>query len=75
VSLLVCLAFGAAAIAPAFESLTWQFVVYAVLSLMVIRTAQSPSRSPVSGSAGQPPRSWAGSAAGAGIGRLRAAGV
>jgi NhaP-type Na+/H+ or K+/H+ antiporter len=37
VSLLVWLAFGAVAVAPAFEALTWQLVVYAVLSLTVIR--------------------------------------
>ena len=39
VSLLVWLAFGAAAVVPAFESLTWQTVLYAVLSLTVIRMA------------------------------------
>ena len=39
VSLLVWLAFGAVAIAPALEGLTWQLVVYAVLSLTVIRMA------------------------------------
>ncbi len=37
VSLLVWLAFGAIAVVPAFESLTWQTVLYAVLSLTVIR--------------------------------------
>ena len=37
VSLLVWLAFGAVAIVPAVESLTWQVVLYAVLSLTVIR--------------------------------------
>ena len=37
VSLLVWLAFGAVAVAPMFEHLTWQLVVYAVLSLTVIR--------------------------------------
>jgi sodium/hydrogen antiporter len=37
VSLLVWLAFGAVAVAPAVESLTWQIVLYAVLSLTVIR--------------------------------------
>jgi sodium/hydrogen antiporter len=37
VSLLVWLAFGAVAVAPAFENLTWQTVLYAVLSLTVIR--------------------------------------
>jgi sodium/hydrogen antiporter len=37
VSLLVWLAFGAVAVAPAFDNLTWQSVVYAVLSLTVIR--------------------------------------
>jgi NhaP-type Na+/H+ or K+/H+ antiporter len=37
VSLLVWLAFGAIAVAPMFEHLTWQLVVYAVLSLTVIR--------------------------------------
>jgi NhaP-type Na+/H+ or K+/H+ antiporter len=36
-SLLVWLAFGALAVAPAFSDLTWQAVVYAVLSLTVIR--------------------------------------
>jgi NhaP-type Na+/H+ or K+/H+ antiporter len=39
VSLLVWLAFGAVAVAPAVESLTWQIVLYAVLSLTVIRMA------------------------------------
>jgi NhaP-type Na+/H+ or K+/H+ antiporter len=39
VSLLVWLAFGATAVALALESLTWQIVVYAVLSLTVIRMA------------------------------------
>jgi hypothetical protein len=39
VSLLVWLAFGAVAVAAALESLTWQVVVYAVLSLTVIRMA------------------------------------
>src|SRR6185369_5310004 len=39
VSLLVWLAFGAVAVVPAFESLTWQTAVYAVLSLTVIRMA------------------------------------
>ena len=37
VSLLVWLAFGAIAVVPAFEGLTWQTVLYAVLSLTVIR--------------------------------------
>ena len=37
VSLLVWLAFGAVAVAPAVEILTWQIVLYAVLSLTVIR--------------------------------------
>jgi NhaP-type Na+/H+ or K+/H+ antiporter len=37
VSLLVWLAFGAVAVVPAFENLTWQIVLYAVLSLTVIR--------------------------------------
>ena len=37
VSLLVWLAFGAIAVVPALESLTWQAVLYAVLSLTVIR--------------------------------------
>jgi sodium/hydrogen antiporter len=36
-SLLVWLAFGAIAIMPAFQDLTWQTVLYAVLSLTVIR--------------------------------------
>jgi NhaP-type Na+/H+ or K+/H+ antiporter len=39
VSLLVWLAFGATAVALALASLTWQIVVYAVLSLTVIRMA------------------------------------
>jgi sodium/hydrogen antiporter len=39
VSLLVWLAFGAVAVAPMFEHLTWQLAVYAVLSLTVIRMA------------------------------------
>ncbi len=39
VSLLVWLAFGAIAVVPAFEGLTWQTVLYAVLSLTVIRMA------------------------------------
>ncbi len=37
VSLLVWLAFGAIAVVPAFENLTWHTVLYAVLSLTVIR--------------------------------------
>ena len=36
-SVLVWLAFGAVAVAPSFSDLTWQAVVYAVLSLTVIR--------------------------------------
>jgi NhaP-type Na+/H+ or K+/H+ antiporter len=39
VSLLVWLAFGAVAVAPAVENLTWQVALYAVLSLTVIRMA------------------------------------
>jgi NhaP-type Na+/H+ or K+/H+ antiporter len=39
VSLLVWLAFGAVAVVPAFESLTWQTVLYALLSLTLIRMA------------------------------------
>ena len=39
VSLLVWLAFGAIAVVPAFEGLTWQTVLYAGLSLTVIRMA------------------------------------
>ncbi len=39
VSLLVWLAFGAVAVAPAVEALSWQIVLYAVLSLTVIRMA------------------------------------
>ena len=39
VSLLVWLAFGAVAVAPAMEALNWQIVLYAVLSLTVIRMA------------------------------------
>ena len=37
VSLLVWLAFGSVAVVPALQSLTWQIVVYAVLSLTAIR--------------------------------------
>jgi NhaP-type Na+/H+ or K+/H+ antiporter len=37
VSLLVWLAFGAVELVPAVESLTWQMVVYAILSLTVVR--------------------------------------
>ncbi len=37
VSLLVWLAFGAVAVMPALQSLTWQIVLYAVLSLTLIR--------------------------------------
>jgi sodium/hydrogen antiporter len=37
VSLLVWLAFGSVAVVPAFENLSWQIVLYAVLSLTVIR--------------------------------------
>jgi NhaP-type Na+/H+ or K+/H+ antiporter len=39
VSLLVWLTFGAVAVAPAVEVLNWQIVLYAVLSLTVIRMA------------------------------------
>ena len=39
VSLLVWLAFGAIAVVPALRALTWQAVVYAVLSLTVLRMA------------------------------------
>lgn len=39
VSLLVWLAFGAIAAGPAFADLTWQIVLYAVLSLTIIRMA------------------------------------
>jgi NhaP-type Na+/H+ or K+/H+ antiporter len=39
VSLLVWLAFGAVAVVPAVESLTWQTLVYALASLTVIRMA------------------------------------
>jgi len=37
VSLLVWLAFGAVALVPAMESLTWPMVLYAILSLTVVR--------------------------------------
>jgi len=37
VSLLVWLAFGAVALAPTMKVLTWQMVLYAILSLTVIR--------------------------------------
>jgi NhaP-type Na+/H+ or K+/H+ antiporter len=39
VSLLVWLAFGAVAVAPAVEGLTWQIALYAILSLTVVRMA------------------------------------
>jgi sodium/hydrogen antiporter len=39
VSLLVWLAFGAVAVAPAVEALNWQIVLYAILSLTVVRMA------------------------------------
>ena len=39
VSLLVWLAFGAVVVVPALQGLTWQTIVYAVLSLTVIRMA------------------------------------
>src|SRR5690348_17051027 len=39
VSLLVWLAFGAVAVAPAVEILTWQMALYAILSLTVVRMA------------------------------------
>jgi len=39
VSLLVWLAFGAIAVVPALRALTWQAVVYAALSLTVLRMA------------------------------------
>ncbi len=39
VSLLVWLAFGAIAVVPALQGLTWQRALYAVLSLTVIRMA------------------------------------
>ena len=39
VSLLVWLSFGAIAVVPAFEGLTWQTALYAVLSLTLIRMA------------------------------------
>jgi NhaP-type Na+/H+ or K+/H+ antiporter len=38
-SLLVWLAFGAVALVPALELLTWQMVLYAILSLTVVRMA------------------------------------
>src|SRR5580698_8195069 len=44
VSLLVWLAFGAVAVAAAVQSLTWQIVLYAVLSLTVIRMAPAGAR-------------------------------
>ena len=39
VSLLVWLAFGAVAVVPALRALTWQVILYAVLSLTVVRMA------------------------------------
>jgi NhaP-type Na+/H+ or K+/H+ antiporter len=41
VSLLVWLAFGAIAVVPALENLTWQVMVYSALSLTVIRMAST----------------------------------
>ena len=61
VSLLVWLAFGAIAVVPAFENLTWQTVLYAVLSLTVIRMAPV-ALALAGGSWAIPPwPSWAGS--------------
>ena len=61
VSLLVWLAFGAVAVAPAVEVLNWQIVLYAVLSLTVIRMA--PVAVALVGSGWTGPRSpwWPGS--------------
>ncbi len=61
VSLLVWLAFGAVAVAPAVEVLNWQIVLYAVLSLTVIRMAPVAAAWSAPGSTG--PRSpwWPGS--------------
>ena len=61
VSLLVWLAFGAIAVVPAFESLTWQTVLYAVLSLTVIRMAPVALALAGGSWAVQPWPSWAGS--------------
>ncbi len=61
VSLLVWLAFGAVAVAPAVEGLTWQIVLYAVLSLTVIRMAAVAVALIGTGSAGQRSPWWAGS--------------
>jgi len=76
VSLLVWLAFGAVAIAGPFESLTWQLVLYAVLSLTVIRMAPGGPRAGRRGarSASRRARGLVRSP-GPGICRLRAAGA
>ena len=66
-TLLVWLSFGAVAVAAALQSLTWQIVVYAVLSLTVIRPA-CPMYPSAGASAGRPPQRQ-------GPARIRAAGT
>ena len=61
VSLLVWLAFGAVAVAPAVESLNWQIVLYAVLSLTVIRMAPVAAALVGASSTGTRSPWWAGS--------------
>ncbi len=60
VSLLVWLAFGVVAVVPALSGLTWQMVVYAVLSLTAIRMVPVAAALAGAGSAPPPSRSWAG---------------
>ena len=62
VSLLVWLSFGAVAMVPAVEDLTWQVVLYAVLSLTVIRMAPVVLALAAHGSAGRRSPWWDGSA-------------
>ena len=61
VSLLVWLSFGAVAVVPAVQSLTWQTVLYAVLSLTLIRMAPVALSLTGRDSAAPPSPSWAGS--------------
>jgi len=65
VSLLVWLSFGAVAVAVAVKGLTWQVVVYAVLSLTVIRMAPVAVALAGRGWAAPPSCWWAGSDPGA----------
>ena len=61
-SLLVWLMFGVIAVVPALQSLTWQAVLYAVLSLTVIRMLPVAVALAGHGLAGPPCCLWAGSA-------------